>query len=102
MALSNGFTVTTERLDEAAQYIKDKTSQYNSDITKLYSELDAMTSTQWRGTASDTFRAKIEGYREEFNQLKSALDQYAEAVLTKSKNYVNTENSVTSAAQGLR
>ena len=32
-----GFTVTTERLDEASQFIKDKTSQYNTDITKLYS-----------------------------------------------------------------
>jgi len=101
MAISNGFTVTTERLDEAAQYIKEKTAQYNSDITKLYSELEAMTSNQWKGVASDAFRSKIESYREEFNQMKSILDQYAENMLTKSKNYVNTENNVTNAAQSL-
>lgn len=101
MPQSNGFTVTTERLDEAANYIKDKTSQYDSDIKKLYSEIEAMTSSQWKGVASETFRAKIESYRGEFEQLKTILDQYAENLLTKSKNYTSTENSVTSAAQNL-
>lgn len=96
-----GFTVTTERLDEASQFIKDKTSQYNTDITKLYSELDAMTSNEWRGVASETFKARIDSYHDEFNNLKTILDQFADNLKVKSQNYVSTENNVASAAQSI-
>lgn len=98
---TNGFTVTTEKLDEAAQQIKDRTAQYASDIQKLYMELEAMTANQWKGVASETLRAKIEGYREEFEKLRTCLEQYADNVLTKSKNYSATEDSITSAAQSI-
>jgi len=99
--MASGFTVTTERLDEAANFIKEKTAQYNSDIAKLYSELEAMTSAQWKGVASETFRAKIESYRGEFEELKTVLNQFADTLTTKSKNYSSTENSITNAVSSL-
>ena len=101
MATTKGFTVTTERLDEAAQYIKDKTERYNSDVQRLYSETEAMTSTMWKGVASETYRTKLESYRGDFESMKSALNQFAENLLVKSKNYIGTENNTTNAAQRL-
>lgn len=101
MANATGFTVITERLDEAATYIKEKTMQYNTDIQKLYSEADGLTSSAWTGVASDTFRQKLESYRSDFDALKTSLTQFADALSTKSGNYTKTENSVTSNASAL-
>ena len=95
------FTVTTERLDESAGYIRDKTTQYNNDINKLYSELEAMTSSAWTGVASETYRSKIEGYKGEFEQLRTTLNNFADLLGNEAKNYVSTENNITSAAQSL-
>lgn len=101
MAQTNGFTVTTEQLDKAANEIKNKTAQYDADVKRLYTEVENLASAQWKGIASDAFRAKVEGYRPDFEELKTALEQFAESLLTKSKNYSNTENALTSAAQSL-
>lgn len=101
MPNASGFTVTTERLDDAAAYIKDKTAQYNTDITKLYSESESLTAGAWKGVASDTFRSKLESYRGDFEELKSMLDKFADVLTKQAKNYDTTETNVTSNAQGL-
>lgn len=101
MANATGFTVTTERLDEASAYIKEKTTQYNTDVQKLYSEAEGLTASAWTGVASDTFRQKLESYRSDFEALKSSLTQFAEALATKSGNYSKTETNITSNASAL-
>ncbi len=101
MAQTYSFSVDTADLGKTAQHIKDKTEQYNKDITRLYSELEAMTTTQWKGVASETYRERLNGYKEEFTKLHSLLTTFAESLLTKKANYESTETSIKDAASSL-
>ena len=101
MPNANGFTVTTERLDDAAKYIKDKTDQYNTDITKLYSESESLTAGAWTGVASQEFRSKLESYRGDFEALKSELNKFADVLKKQAENYKRTEDAVANNARAL-
>lgn len=101
MAGITGFTVTTERLDEAANRIQEKTENYGRDIEKLYSEANSLTSGAWTGIASEEFRKKLESYRGEFDSLKTSLTQFSEDLKTQSVNYNKTEDNVASSARAL-
>lgn len=101
MANVKKFSVKTESLDEAACYIKDETKQYNNNITKLYSETQAMTTSAWKGVASQEFRTKLESYRKEFEELGKELDKFADTLKIQAKNYSTTETNITNAAKRL-
>ncbi len=101
MANVKKFSVKTENLDEAARYIKDETKKYNNNITKLYSEAQAMTTSAWKGVASQEFRTKLEGYRKEFEELGKLLDEFSETLKTQAKNYSTTETNIANAAKRL-
>ena len=101
MANVKKFSVKTESLDEAARYIKDETQKYNNNIKKLYSEAQAMTTSAWKGIASQEFRTKLESYRKEFEELGKELDKFADALKTQSKNYSTTETNIANAARRL-
>lgn len=101
MAGNTEFIVTTERLNEAANHIQEKTNSYNSDIQKLYSEANSLTSGAWTGIASDEFRKKLESYRSEFDSLKSNLLQFSDALKEKANNYDKTEDNVANNARAL-
>lgn len=98
MPTNNGFTVTTEKLDEAVKIIEEKTSRFDADIKKLYSEAESLTSSAWKGTASQAFLTRVKSYQGDFDQFKASLKQYGEKITQKSINYRNTEEELTSSA----
>ena len=67
--MANEWAVTTERLVSSAGVIEEKTAKYNSEWAKLYTELQSLKSSQWQGIASDTFNAKLEAYRNDFEEM---------------------------------
>ena len=71
--MANKWAVTTERLVSSAQMIEDKTAKYNSEWAKLYTELQSLKSAQWEGIASDTFNSRLEGYRNDFEEMAKVL-----------------------------
>ena len=99
--MANKWAVTTERLVSSAGVIEEKTAKYNSEWAKLYTELQSLKSAQWQGIASDTFNAKLEAYRNDFEELSKILLEYANYLRTAADNYVKTEESLKDAASNL-
>ena len=99
--MSNKWSVTTERLVSSANVIEEKTAKYNSEWAKLYTELQSLKSAQWQGIASDTFNAKLEAYRNDFEEMSKVLLEYANYLKTAAENYVKTEEAIKEAASNL-
>ena len=99
--MANQWSVTTERLVTSAGVIEEKTARYNSEWAKLYTELQSLKSAQWQGIASDTFNAKLEAYRNDFEEMSKVLLEYAAYLKTAAENYVKTEEAIKDAASSL-
>lgn len=99
--MANKWAVTTERLVSSAGVIEEKTARYNSEWAKLYTELQSLKSAQWQGIASDTFNAKLEAYRNDFEQMAKVLLDYANYLKSAAENYVKTEEAIKDAAGNL-
>ena len=99
--MANKWAVTTENLVSSAGFIEEKTAKYNSEWAKLYTELQSLKSAQWQGIASDTFNAKLEAYRNDFEELSKILLEYANYLRSAADNYVKTEESLKDAASNL-
>ncbi len=99
--MANEWSVTTERLVSSANVIEEKTAKYNSEWAKLYTELQALKSSQWQGIASDTFNSKLEAYRNDFEEMSKVLLNYATFLKNAAENYAKTEESLKDAASSL-
>lgn len=99
--MANKWAVTTERLVSSANVVEEKTAKYNSEWAKLYTELQSLKSAQWQGIASDTFNAKLEAYRNDFEEMAKVLTEYASYLKTAAENYEKTEEAIKDAASNL-
>lgn len=99
--MGSEWAVTTERLESSAAVIEEKTSNYNTEWEKLYTELQNLRSSQWQGIASETFNTKLEGYKNDFQEMSKVLLSYAEFLKSAATNYRNTEESLKDAAGNL-
>lgn len=99
--MAEKWTVTTENLVASAGVIEEKTAKYNSEWAKLYTELQSLKSAQWQGIASDTFNTKLEGYRNDFEEMSKILLDFATYLRNAADNYVKTEESLKDAASNL-
>ncbi|MBR2944723.1 MAG: WXG100 family type VII secretion target [Clostridia bacterium] len=99
--MANEWAVTTERLVSSANVIEEKTARYNAEWAKLYTEIQNLKSAQWQGIASDTFNAKLEAYRNDFETMSAVLLQYVKYLRAAAENYVKTEEAIKGAASNL-
>ena len=99
--MATEWAVTTERLVSSANVIEEKTARYDSEWAKLYTELQSLKSSQWQGIASDTFNAKLEAYKNDFEAMSQILLNYATFLKAAADNYVKTEEALKDAASGL-
>lgn len=99
--MANQWEVTTERLVASANVIEEKTAKYNSEWAKLYTELQSLKGSQWQGVASDTFNAKLEAYRNDFEEMSKILLNYATYLKGAAENYVKIEETLKNAAGNL-
>lgn len=99
--MAKEWSVTTERLESSANVIEEKTNTYNTEWEKLYTEVQNLKSAQWQGIASDTFNKRLEGYKNDFQEMGNVLKQYAEFLKTAAKNYKTVEEELKNAASNL-
>ena len=95
------WSVTTESLKQSAERLQEMIQQYNTEWGRLYTEIENLKSSSWQGIASDTFNAKIEAYRESFQELETVLKSYVEFLRSASQQYESTENAIKDAAGNL-
>lgn len=99
--MANKWAVETEKLTSSAGKIEDETGRYNTEWNKLYSEVQALKSANWVGEAADTFNQRLEGYRNDFEQMEEALNNYSEFLAQAAKSYETTENNLKDQASNL-
>ena len=99
--MSTEWEVTTERLNDSAAIIEEKTAKYNEEWAKLYAELETLKGSKWKGIASDTFNERLEGYRATFQDLSKVIEGYVEFLRNTASNYVKTEEALKDSASSL-
>lgn len=96
----NGMKVETTELRNSAQQIEDKTSRYEAEYAKIYSEI-ANLRVNWKGQSSDIFNKQLEGYRNDFEELSKILRGYSEFLKATAERIDRTENALKDAAGNL-
>ena len=92
--------IETEVLREVANRLAATKEQYETEIAKLYAEIENL-SVSYEGRSSATFHAKMEEARADFNAIGALLQDYSEYLVSVATNTEITENAVTEAAQKL-
>ena len=101
MTMASEWAVTTEKLKASAEIIEEKTSKYNTEWQKLYTEIQSLKASQWQGKASEMFNKKLEGYRNDFEEMAKVLLEYADFLKLAAEQYEKTEAAIESNANGL-
>lgn len=93
--------VTPAELRTAATKIRSQAEDYAKQYTQLFSDVDGMANA-WKGKDNTAFTNQIKGFLDDFQSMKTLLEEYA-AFLDKSANaYEQTQDEITSAAQRLQ
>ena len=92
--------VTTADLRTAATKIRSQSEDYTKQYTQLFSDIDGMANA-WKGKDNTAFTNQIKGFMEDFQSMKTLLDEYAAFLDKSAQAYEQTQDEITSAAQRL-
>lgn len=93
--------VTPEQLRAGARKVDAEAAQYHNYYTKLLSDVQTMTTTDWTGEDATTFYNQVEGFRADFDKMKNLMIDYANFLRIAADNYQNTQEEVKRQAQSL-
>ena len=99
--MSGEWSIKTESVKQSAERVKELIVKYETEYEKLYTEVEALRSSKWKGTASDTFNSKLESYKESFVNLRDSLNSYYEFLVEAAKHYEDVEESIRESAESL-
>lgn len=92
--------VTPQELVSASNSISNMAGEYAQLYTALFSDVGALQSA-WQGKDNQAFTSQIEGFRNDFDSMKTLMEQYAEFLQNAATNYASTQEAVTQAATRL-
>ncbi|MCD8098794.1 MAG: WXG100 family type VII secretion target [Lachnospiraceae bacterium] len=94
--------VTYDELTIAARNVDTKADEYYSTYTALLQEVDSLTSSGWTGTDADAFREQVNGFSDDFEKMKSLMNEYATFLRNAAQNYKDTQNSLSTQIKNLQ
>lgn len=83
--------ITPSMMNQVASDIKNKIGEWRSAVKQIYqlqAELDAM----WDGVAIEEFKKMFAEDQPKYEKLAQMMDEYQEALVTMSNNYVQGDN----------
>jgi len=89
--------VTPQELTAAAGAIEGLAGNYAQLYNALFSDVSSLQSA-WQGKDNLAFTRQIEGFRNDFEKMKSLMDDYAAFLRNSATNYSSTQNAVTEGA----
>ncbi len=92
--------VTPQELTTTAGLIENLSGDYAQIYSALFSDVSALQAA-WQGKDNQAFTRQIEGFRDDFDRMKSLMDEYATFLKNAATNYTNTQNAVAEAASRL-
>lgn len=99
--MAREWSVTTESVKQSAERVKEIIEKYETEYGKLYTEVEALRSSKWQGTASDTFNSKLDSYRASFDNLRDVLNSYYDFLVAAAEHYEKVENNIRESAETL-
>lgn len=87
--------VTTENLTKKSNEINGMATEYYNLYEALFNDVSQLTSTDWKGDEANAFKEQIEGFRQDFTNMKQKMEEYANFLRTAATNYEETQaNSI--------
>ena len=93
MAGARFVSMTPGEVKGQSAKLLDETEQFKDKVTRLYSEVNDLTSAAWQGVASRAFRAHVDNRREIFNRLDATLRNFCEFLNKAADAYKNLDES---------
>lgn len=94
------FDVTPETLEKSANTIESKANEFASTYKSIYTAVSDL-NVSYKGEASQTFNQRIQGYQNDFEAAKKALDNYVAFLRKYASDMRNNENNLKQAASSL-
>lgn len=94
--------VTPENLITQAGKVDDEAGKYYSEYRSLLTDVQTLTSTDYKGDDANAFREKVEGFEPDFNKMKELMNEYANFLREAAKNYQNTQQNAINTIKSLR
>lgn len=95
------WSVDTEQLSTTATTLGGKIDDYKAEYEKLYTELEALTGSDWKSAASEVLSKKLEEYRTVLSEVADTLTTFQTNLTTAKTNYENADEAVKNAASSL-
>lgn len=92
--------VTPEQLESTAARIESLAGDYKTQYDALYRETNAMAAT-WQGKDNTAFVSQIEGFKDDFEKMRTLMLNYAVFLRKSAKAYRDTQDTVTAEARKL-
>lgn len=94
--------VTTESLRTQSDKINELATQYYEQYEALFNDVATLTSTDWTGDEANAFKEQIEGFRQDFTNMKQKMEEYANFLRTTANNYEETQSNSISTIKSLQ
>lgn len=101
MASSVVIKVTPEELRNVATKVRSQAEEYARQYTQLFSDVDGMANV-WQGKDNTTFTHQIKGFMDDFQKMRTLLEEYAAFLEKSAAAYEQTQDELTSAAMRLQ
>lgn len=95
------FKVTTEELTASSNLIMDKMGNYNVKWQAIYTEVQNLVGVNWQGDTSEMFNQRLEGYRNDFEEMAKVLSEYASFLSTTAATIAQAEDNLKAQASQL-
>lgn len=94
------FDVIPEELEASAGKIEGKATEFSKAYNSIYTAV-ADLRIKYKGDASETFKQRIEGYKNDFTAADKALKSYVKFLREYAAKMKSTENDIKSKASAL-
>ena len=92
--------VTPQELISTAGLIEGLAGDYAQLYTALFSDVSSLR-TAWQGKDNQAFTQQIEGFRNDFKEMKALMDAYAKFLKDAANSYISTQEAVIDAVSKL-
>lgn len=92
--------VDPQKLQDASSQISGLASEYEGEYKALFDRVHNMKG-KWDGQDNQNYTEQVEGFRDDFEKMKSLMDQYSEYLKNTAQAYINTQNEIAKTAKGL-
>ena len=93
--------VQTQRLREVASDVHGYATDYYKAYEDLYTTVKSFVGADWNDETGKAFQAQLEGFRDDFENMKKLMDQYATYMEDAAKTYENTNQNIVDEIKGL-